>query len=523
MPVAEYPKIAPFHPDSRYPEYRGATGTETNRVYESVRESFRLLGMDAANYGLPQWNPMRNVVRPGDRVVIKPNLLAHAHGSKPEEWLQVITHGSVVRAVADYVALALKGEGEITVMDGPQYDSDWDQIISRSGLGEVIRHCASTAGVPVRLLDLRDYQMEVRGEVIYRRVKLPSDPLGGVAIDLGSKSALTNHNGAGKYFGSDYDQSETNHHHSGGRHEYRISRTAASADVFINVPKLKTHKKVGVTLCMKNLVGINVGRNWLPHHTDGDPSTGGDQFPAPSVKSTVERSAIRWMQQQTLQVAGMHHVYRLAKSWGKHIFGRTDQVVRHGNWSGNDTCWRMVLDINRCLMYGDGQTFPLPSAKRFFAVVDGVIGGDGDGPACPDPYPAGVIIAGYNPVAVDCSAARLMGFDPSRVPQLAHAFDPHSMALADFPYDAIRLVSNERAWSGSLEGLAPGSTFHFRPHFGWVGQIEDTDHHGGRVAAFALRSKADPDYQKTEVGDSALESRSNGSKSSRGTFRRSSQ
>ena len=170
----------------------------------------------------------------------------------------------------------------------------------------------------------------------------------------------------------------------------------------------------------------------------------------------------------------MHHVYRLAKSGGKHIFGRTNQVVRHGNWSGNDTCWRMVLDINRCLMYGDGQTFPLPSAKRFFAVVDGVIGGDGDGPACPDPYPAGVIIAGYSPVAVDCSAARLMGFDPSRVPQLVHAFDPHSMPLADFLYDAIRLVSNERAWSGSLTNIPDESTFHFRPHFGWVGQIEHT-------------------------------------------------
>ena len=472
LPVAEYPNTPPFHPDSRYPEYREEVGTEPNCVYASVRESLRLLRMDAAHYGLQQWNPMGDVVRPGDRVVIKPNLLAHAHGSRKEEWLQVITHGSVVRAVVDYVAVALKGEGEITVMDGPQYDSDWDQIISRSGLGEVVRYCASNAGVPVRLLDLRDYQQEVRGEVICRRVPLPSDPLGGVAIDLGNNSVLNGHGGAGRYFGSDYDQSETNHHHSGGRHEYRISRTAASADVFINVPKLKTHKKVGVTLCMKNLVGINLGRNWLPHHTDGDPSTGGDQFPAPSAKASVERAAIRWVQKQSLRLAGMHYVYRLAKMGGKPLFGRTDQVVRHGNWYGNDTCWRMVLDINRSLLYGDGHSFPLPSAKRFFAVVDGVVGGDGDGPARPDAYPAGVILAGHNPVAVDCSATRLMGFDPMRVPQLEHAFDPHALPLAGFSYGTIRMVSNEPTWSGMLGDIAADNTFHFRPHFGWVGQIE---------------------------------------------------
>lgn len=108
----------------------------------------------------------------------------------------------------------------------------------------------------------------------------------------------------------------------------------------------------------------------------------------------------------------------------------------------------------------------------FSALVDGVIGGDDDGPACPDAYSSGVILAGHYPVAVDSSAARLMGSDPSRLPQLAHAFDPHSMPLANFPYDAIRLVINEPASSGSLTNMSPESTFHFRLQFGWVGQIE---------------------------------------------------
>jgi uncharacterized protein (DUF362 family) len=377
-----------------------------------------------------------------------------------------------VRAVIDYVALALKGRGEIVVMDGPQYDSNWEQIMERTGLPEVVRHCSSTAGVPVRLIDLRDGRQEVRDNVICERISLPSDPLGGVEVDLGDKSALVGHGGSGKYYGSDYDQSETNRHHSGGKHEYRVSRTAVTADVFINVPKLKTHKKVGVTLCMKNLVGINMGRNWLPHHTDGDPSAGGDQFPQSSVKSSIERGFVRWIQRQSLRLSAMNYFYRLTKRVGKYVFGRTDQVVRHGNWHGNDTCWRMVLDINRCLLYGGAETFPAPTAKRFFAVVDGVIGGDGDGPACPDAHPAGVVLAGFNPVAVDCTGARLMGFDPQRIAQLSNAFRPHPLPLADFPYEDIRIASNDPAWNGPLSEIADPTTYHFKPHFGWIGQIE---------------------------------------------------
>ena len=35
----------------------------------------------------------------------------------------------------------------------------------------------------------------------------------------------------------------------------------------INIPKLKTHKKLGMTLCLKNLVGVTDPRYWLPHYT----------------------------------------------------------------------------------------------------------------------------------------------------------------------------------------------------------------------------------------------------------------
>jgi len=471
-----YPCEPPFNPSEAYPEYQGEVNAgESNPVYGAVRESLRLLGLDGALYGTEAWNPLSELIRPGDRVVLKPNFLSQGHGLKPEEWQQIITHGSVIRALLDYVLLALEGEGTVHIIDGPQYDADWDKILENTGTRALADYCASRSRVAIELLDLRDYQQEVHGDVICRRHPLPSDPRGGVEIDLGELSAFSGHDGAGRYYGSDYDQGETNRHHSNGRHEYRISRTAASADVFINLPKLKTHKKVGVTLSLKNLVGINVGRNWLPHHTDGDPSTGGDQFPWGSTKTHSERMVVRWLQQKSLDSSLFASLFRMGKIIGKRLYGRTDQVIRHGNWHGNDTAWRMVLDINRCLLYDNRGGCLASAPKRYFSLVDGVIGGQGDGPACAEHYPSGLIIAGLNPVAVDCAAARLMGFDPLKIPLLRRAFDSHPLPLVEFPYEAISLVSNFPFWNGPLTALPPESTLHFKAHFGWAGEIEFKD------------------------------------------------
>jgi len=47
-----------------------------------------------------------------------------------------------------------------------------------------------------------------------------------------------------------------------------------------------------------------------------------------------------------------------------------------------------------------------------FAVMDGTFAGDGPGPRCMIPYTKNVIMASADQVAIDATAARLMGFDP---------------------------------------------------------------------------------------------------------------
>jgi uncharacterized protein (DUF362 family) len=75
-------------------------------------------------------------------------------------------------------------------------------------------------------------------------------------------------------YGAEYETSELRSHHHDDIHEYLISRTVIEADCVINLPKLKTHKKTGITVSMKNLVGINGNKNWLPHHREGTPAQG---------------------------------------------------------------------------------------------------------------------------------------------------------------------------------------------------------------------------------------------------------
>jgi hypothetical protein len=132
----------------------------------------------------------------------------------------------------------------------------------------------------------------------------------------------------------------------------------------------------------------------------------------------------------------------------------------------------MVHDINRCLLYSNGNSFPSLEPKRYFALVDGVVAGEGDGPSAPDRVEAGLLTAGFNPVAVDCAIARLMGFDPSRIPALREAFGPSDLPLAPFSYEDILIKSNYAEWNRKITELEAEETLHFRPHFGWKECIE---------------------------------------------------
>jgi hypothetical protein len=334
------------------------------------------------------------------------------------------------------------------------------------------------AGLELELVDLRKEQWTNRDEVIVERRPLAGDPGGYTAFDLAERSEFHGHHGEGRYYGADYDEGELNRHHTGGRHEYLLSGSTVACDVFINLPKLKTHKKAGITVNLKNLVGVNGDKNWLPHHTIGSPRNGGDQFPNASWKHSIEHFGAATLRRLALSAPGVGTwMLRRARKAGKKVFGDTTKVIRSGNWYGNDTTWRMCLDLNKLVLYGnpDGSLREArpENRKTFLSFVDGIIGGQGDGPMDPDPLESGVVLFGANPAAVDAAAAALLGFDIEKIPIVEHAFATRGFPLADFPWREVTCRSNHEAWNRPAAELAGSSdTLAVRPHFGWIGHIE---------------------------------------------------
>ncbi len=472
-----YPELAPFHAPVEFPEYPfGHHVGPANDVYRTLREALFRLGYDGDRFGTRSWNPLGNIVRPGDTVVIKPNLIAGSQ--KNGLWHGLITHGSILRAAIDYVYIALQGRGRIVVADAPQEDSDIAEIKRHIGIEAIQAFYQDVVGFPIEFLDLRQtYRRADKGIYIEDQV-LPGDPAGTTKIDLGRESCFAEIDPQQRrYYGSYYDIAETNLHHGQGVHEYLISRTALSADVFLSLPKLKTHKKVGVTLNLKGLVGINGQKNWLPHYAIGGPEDGGDQFDRTRPRTRLENALVlRIKRSLQKRASAAQSLARHLKAFGYRVFGETNAVVRSGNWYGNDTCWRMTLDLNKVLLWYDGDGRLRESPRRYFSIVDGITGMEGDGPVNGRERPAGLIAAGPDPALVDCVCAALMGFDYRKIPLLTRAFDRSSLPLTEMS-SALqgRIVSNRPHHDGiDLLSLLDSPHLDFAPHFGWTGHIEIT-------------------------------------------------
>ena len=130
---------------------------------------------------------------------------------------------------------------------------------------------------------------------------------------------------------------------TGLEHLY-LSRTVATADVVISLPKLKTHHWAAATLSLKNLFGTLPG---------------------------------------------------ICYGWPKNEL----------HWRGIDNS---IVDIAL-------------TRTPDLAIVDGIVGMEGDGPLNGTPKPMGVLVMGSDLVAVDATCCRLMQLDPERVGYLVMA------------------------------------------------------------------------------------------------------
>jgi uncharacterized protein (DUF362 family) len=220
----------------------------------------------------------------GKRVVLKPNLVEY----RREKVINTDPR------VVDAVIRLFKGEGaaEVVVAEGPGHWRNAQFLVKESGLGAVLEAHG------VRFVDLNhDEPVKV--------------------LNLGRLTGL----------------------------EYLyLAKTVVTADVFVSLPKLKTHHWAGATLSLKNLFGTLPG-------------------------------------------------------------------ICYG-WPKNELHWRgipnSIVDI---------ACTHLPH----LAIVDAVVGMEGDGPLHGSAKHVGALVMGADLVAVDATCCRLMKLAPERLPTLVYA------------------------------------------------------------------------------------------------------
>jgi uncharacterized protein (DUF362 family) len=406
-PDLAYHEPAPFDPP--------------NPVYLAVEELLRDLGLDRARAGTPEWNPLGDVIAPGDRVVVKPNFVSsrNLHERITGERLAASsTHGSLLRPILDYALRAAGPRGRVRVVDTPVEGCEIEQVMGPLGVTALLAEL-NGRGRAVEFIDLRYFRVVPRFLLddvrrlgrsfnlgLLVRERLPGDPRGYAVVDVGERSRFED---AGAPVGPlcfhRSHRATPAGHHRRGHHEYGLPRSVLEADVVISVPKLKTHKKTGVTLALKSVIGLSHEKYWLPHFTAGHPGVGGDEYDRPQgLGERIENRLSR------LPLPGGHSLVARAPR------SPAPPKVIDGSWEGNDTLWRTILDLNRALLFADrdGRVRDVPQ-RRTLAIVDGIVAGEGEGPLGATPVRAGLLVAGRDPALVDAVATRVIGFDPARI------------------------------------------------------------------------------------------------------------
>ncbi len=358
-------------------------------------------------------------------VVVKPNWVLHETDSRYP--IGALVSDARVIAGAARAAAELFPSAQITVADCPLQRADWPLLLEQSGLSGRMRELHREFGDRIAWRDLRKEVYTYRdGQLVVVDDAPHGDPLGYVEVKLGSSSHLDEiSDRADRFAIHDHDRRKTRENHRKGDHRYFVSRTFLDADLVINVPKWKTHSKSGLTGALKNLVGINGDKAYLPHFSKGAPKWGGDEY--------WDSGRFTYWTQNTLRefFRDRRWAYRMVRPpWLAYkavrsavLKGRegppADFYVGGGSWYGNQTIWRMIYDLNMVSQRVDREGTLQPGVQRhYFCIVDGLICGEGDGPLFPRPRVVDWLVFGTDPFAIDTTLAWFMGFDPERLPLL---------------------------------------------------------------------------------------------------------
>lgn len=469
--VYEYPNSkSNFRPSIAYSEYPfDDISEEDNKIYEAVRNTFWMMGYDRTNYGCKSWNPLKDFISPGMNVLIKPNLVMEKNktGSGTD---CLFTHPSVVAAVIDYVCIALNGQGKIIVGDAPVQECNFNELVCGSGYNTLIKYYQDK-GIDIELMDFRG-AISVENDGIYTLTEVEGK---GIVVDLGKDSEFYTLDEAIKkrLRITNYSPDDVIGHHEGEKNELYISKYVLEADVIINMPKPKTHRIAGMTGALKNFVGANVRKEFLPHHTIGSFNDGGDE----SNSSSVILNARSFCLDKKNRAQNRNNKL-VTRFWllGVRLFSFAMNGIsqyRDGCWYGNNTISKTINDINKIIYYSDNEgCMKNEPQRKVLIIADMIQCGEGNGPLNPTRKNVGAIAISSNPVCFDEIIASLMGFDIKKIPTLVLARNvKNKYSIID--NEKSRVLSNiERFNEKEVKDISRNDSFKFIPSSGWVNHIE---------------------------------------------------
>lgn len=414
------------------------------------------------------------------RIAIKPNWVYHqTHEMFPVSAL--VTDTRLLDTVISACLERYHHVKSITVGDVPLQSCDFALLDKQASIS-VLRDKYSRLRSPkIEFLDLRKERWRLSGGYMELVNDLPGDPLGYALVNLNNDSMLEEVSSNAKRFRvSDYDPEETISAHSSGNHSYLIARSVLAADLVINMPKMKTHQKTGITGALKNLVGINGSKGYLVHHQMGKPSQGGDEFPEDVNAWFVLQTRVRSLLQKrsTFFFKPLKWGWEVVKRHkGIGTIGTRENLaglfyIGSGSWYGNDSIWRMVYDLNRIVLLAssEGGRLRLSPQREYFCVLDGIVAGEGNGPLQPIPVQADVVLLGNNPFLIDLAMSKLMGYDYQKIPLLAKrarfAFEPWK----DHDPHRFQVRFDEKMMDNGIDAIP--IVHPFLPPPGWKNHIE---------------------------------------------------
>lgn len=401
-------------------------------LYKSIREIVTLTSKDVK----------------GKAILLKPNFVRENRA--PQDPICLFTHPNVIFATLR--VLLEMGPSNITIGDAPIQNCRWDLMLKQD-FYDKIAEISKEFNTPIKIVDFRKVVFYPKRNEFGRSTRTDDDYL---VFDVANRSWLEPITRDPNVFRvTNYDPDRMAKSHAKGMHKFCVAKEIFESDIVITMPKTKTHRMACITNSLKILVGMNGDKDYLPHHRIGSTSQGGDCYKEYNLLRTIAEKLFDFANRHRGGLLYMPAEYSALILW--RLSHPSAETSANAGWFGNDTVWRMVMDLNTIAHFGklDGTLAETPQ-RTMYTLCDGIIGGQGSGPLEPDPLALGMLSFSNDPYLMDEVAGLTFGLEIEKIPLLREASNMNKKKEVTFIIDGEKKNWADIKKLATLVELAPG-------------------------------------------------------------------